>query len=354
MQCHWISKLRFVAFVAPLSVLVACGAGNAQRNPEMATQVPDAAAPAASTTAAVASDTAKTAEVVPPTKDAPDPPLPQAAAPVVTLLEAGAEPRRPLRYAFQLKTERVQMDLKMVMQLSMGSRETPKVTMPTIRTVLKVVPTKIDRDGSLSARSDVVSIEVMNDSALPKEVREKLKKELGGMVGIKGAMTIESRGIVRETTIDLPKDASPTIIETLESMKDSLRNMTHPFPVEAVGEGAKWDTKSVLATKFTFAQTSHVVLTKVSDRDAALATTVTQEASAQAMKPPASLPPNASVHLDSFTGTGEATSHVNLRSSLPSSATANAKNRSQTTILMGEKKIVTDTRLELTLTTKTL
>jgi hypothetical protein len=245
-----------------------------------------------------------------------------------------------------MKAERLQMDMKMTMQISMGAKASPKVVLPTMRMVMKITPTKVDADGTLSAHSDLTSIEVLTDSEIPKEMRAKLKKELEGLVGMKSTLVITSRGVVKDATVEVPANASPTAIETIESMKDSLRNVTQPFPEEAVGKGAKWDVSTVMAMKFTFKQTTHFTLTKISAKDADLTTTLTQEAPPQVMAKPASLPANATVHLDQYSGAAEGLTKVTLNRISPTGS-ATVKSQVTATIAVGSDTIVTDTKLEL-------
>ena len=321
-----MKSFRVLAF--SLSVLAACG--GTKPASEAGTT------PAASSSAAAApTPSASNAATNPPSPVDTAPQLPQAGPPVVTVVDPGAEPRKALRYAFKKTTETMIMDMKMDLTLALGAAgKSPKVSMPTVRTSFTITPTDVDADGTLTSNVEMKKVDVLDDRPIQPEMKKKLNAEMQKIVGLKGKTVVTSRGVTKEATIEMPPGADASVAQLVDSIKDSLRNMSSPFPEEPVGKGAKWDVKTVVAGAITIEQTASYQLKEMNDKGVTNAVTVSQKAPPQAMKPNDKLPPGATMALRSHTGTGTGTQKVTFDKITPVS-TLKLDSKSEMSVTQG-------------------
>ena len=224
-------------------LLVACGGGAEPTAPKPAASAeapPPSAAPAP-TPPPAASEVAKS--------DAePAPAAPSAGtAPTVKVTDAGAAPRKALRYRFKAGvTEFAEMDMKMSLAMTMGEKVAPKTELPTVRTTMRIVAKEITPEGDLRCSFNADKVEVLKDVKVDPKMREGLEKELAGLVGMHGKARISTRGVTSETEFELSPNASQALNAQMDTLRDALRQMYVPFPEEEVGKGAKWDVTSRL------------------------------------------------------------------------------------------------------------
>jgi hypothetical protein len=348
-----MSLLRRYSPVA-FAFLLACGGPTAApQSPDTKPEASASAAPATTGAAPVASASPAPAAPVAtpePAQAAADPPLPQAGPPVVTLIDPGAEPRKPLRYAFQKKAESVEMDMKMSMAMNVGGRASPMMTMPTIRMTLELKPESIDKDGTVTATVLAKKAEVLKDAPVPPEVLTKLSEQIQGMVGLKGRAVITSRGFTKEASMEAPPNAAPQLKQILDSMKDSLRDMSMPLPEEPVGKNAKWEVKTVIVSQLTTAQKATYTAKELGAKSATLDATVVQNAPPQRVQTPPNMPAGALVHLDSHSASGSGTVKLSLDKMTPtSSMKLAAKSVMSITLGADHQDIGTDLAMEMSI-----
>lgn len=301
--------LRFSLVAALLSVGAACA------TPKPSSKTADQTAPSASAAAPKeqSEKPADSAAVAP--LDAPK--ALEATLPTVKVIEAGAEPKRALRYKFKAgASETVEMDMKMSMTMAMGAQGAPKVDLPTIRTILRIDVADVSPEGDMHCTFRTEKVEVKNDAKLDSALRSKLETDLAGLIGSHGKSRVTSRGVASEMDFELPANAPATLQSQLDSMRDTMRNMYVPLPEEAVGKGAKWDVSSrvpvsgaMMDTKITYSLLSLAADSATADVKVALSAPANQP-----MKL-AALPPGAAATLLSLQGegTGKVTpSFVNL------------------------------------------
>lgn len=334
-----------------LALLLACGGPTPSQTPDTKDVAPDAAAPAApsasaapSAAAAAPKDAGAGDRSQAPASEA----LPQPGPPVLTLLDPGAEPRKPLRYVFQKKNETVELDMKMSMAMTAGGRASPNMAMPTIRVTMDIKPTAVDADGTVTAAVETRKVDVLKDNPLPKDLQEKLVKDMAAIVGIKGKTVVTSRGLTKEAALDAPASAPPQVKQILDSMKDSLRDMSMPLPEEAVGKNAKWEVKTVLAAQLTSVQRTTYVAKDIADKSVVLDATVVQTAAPQSVATPPNMPPGATLHLDSHEAAGSGKVKLALDRFTPTS-TMKIASKSVMTVTMGNEKqaLGTDVTMEM-------
>jgi len=227
-----------------LLVVVACGGAGASTRPATAgpTASASVAPPARASAASVASPAPSASASAQTAAAEPD-------APTVRVLEPGAEPRQPLRYAFARKHESIRFDMKTTIAMTMGMIAVPPVTAPTIRMEVEVQPSDVSADGTLTATYRTTRVDLLADGTLPAAQRKTLADSLHGLVGMSGRFVITSRGVTLESAVDVPPTAPQTVIDTMESLQQSMRQLAPVLPEEPVGIGARWEVHSRVRAK---------------------------------------------------------------------------------------------------------
>lgn len=302
-------KRNLILWLAAV-ILIACGSTVAP--PATPEHTPKDAAPQATETVMSAASGAPSAMPAPETTataQAAEPPLPQPGPPVVTLIDPGAEPRKPLRYTFKKAAETLVID--MTMDMSIQSPAMPiNAKMPTMRMTLDVKPSNVDADGTVTADMVVKKTEILDDRPIPPEAKKRLEAAVQKVVGLKGHSVTTARGVNKESTVEASGNEPPETKQLLDSMKDSLATMSSPFPEEAVGKGAKWEVKVVISGPMTIVQKTTYTLKEATAKGATFDVVLVQNAPPQALKATAQLPPGATMKLKSHTGNGTGTQKV--------------------------------------------
>jgi hypothetical protein len=228
----------------------------------------------------------------------------QAGEPKITLLQPGKAPRQELRFRFTTRPETMVMDLKTRVRMRAAEQSVPDISLPTLRTVMRLVPQKISPAGELSYDGQVKRTEILDDAKLPLEAKHELKQQLDQLVGVKFHSVVTARGAVKDLSVDLPAKANPQIAQTVETIRESLRNLCVPFPEEAVGPGARWQVDTMATAPVRIAQKTVFTLVSVSPNAAELEAKTEQSAPRQKVTA-AGVPAGATTELESLKGRGQ-------------------------------------------------
>ncbi|PCC75046.1 hypothetical protein SAMN02745121_03749 [Nannocystis exedens] len=272
-------------------------------------------------------------EAAPTKTDAP-PPAPVAAAPaaepatpavapdaaatagngsVVTLIEAGAEPREPLRLKLTAGQEQAMvMTMRMGMAMQVGPNAMPKTDIPPLQMTMNLKVAEITGEGDIRSEFSLAKIEVLPDPKVPAAMVDQLKTVLGTMNKMSGTSLMTPRGIVKSADFDLPADVNPQLKQTVESMRQQINQMSVPFPEEALGVGAKWTVTQQLEQQGM--KLEQVATWELKGREGSvvkLASTIVQTAAPQTITAPG-MPPGATVSLDRLDSSGTGTTEVDL------------------------------------------
>jgi hypothetical protein len=245
---------------------------------------------------------------------------PAAATAEAVLLDAGAEPRRPLRYAFREGTKEVlSLDLSMSMKLSLMGGMPQEMSLPTMTMVMEVENESVSPERNLRYRFRMKKVDVADDpNALPGVV-EGMRMGLSGVVGVGGSAVVTPRGVVVDAEFESPPDADPAVAQALGSVRQHVNQMAAPLPVEPVGVGARWKVvMPVEAQGLTVTQTVVYELVEVLGDTVKLDLTLTQKAQRQTMDLPG-MPPGTSSELIELSSSGEGTMELNLGKLVPTS-----------------------------------
>jgi len=258
------------------------------------------------------------------------PKAPQAAAPAadrpvgeddlrLELLDPGAEPRAPLRYKFHVgQREKMIMDMQMDMTMNPpGQSNKVSIAMPTMEFVSTLEPKSVTSDGDLDYTFVTEKADLLDDRPLRADVKNKVASELKLIIGLKGEGVVTARGLTKKAEYEIPPGISPQVAQTIENMRQSLRQLATPFPLEPVGIGAKWKTTSTVKSKiFSFVQTANFSLVSLSGNHATIQVQIDQQAPPQAVKMDG-VPADVKTTLDSYQGKGAARPVLDLDHIIP-------------------------------------
>lgn len=240
--------------------------------------------------------------------------------PVIKVLDAGQEPRTPLRVKVEAgQRETMTMTMTMSMDMDMGGMGAiPKMDMPPIEMTMPIHVTSVSDTGDFRYEFSLDSVTVKDRPGTPPELIEALRGSMKGMIGLSGSTVVSNRGEVREASFKVPPDVQPQIKQTMESMQQSMQQIAIPFPEEAVGIGAKWEVTSTLS------QVGGINMTQVSEYEITaregdvltLNNGIQQNAPKQVMNAPG-IPSTAAVTLQSMSSKGGGSTSFDLSRVVP-------------------------------------
>lgn len=280
--------------------------------------------PAALVLLAACGSSSKQAAELPP---APAPPAqPLAAAPpsqtVVTLIEAGAAPRRALRYAMPASYDRtLAMVMRMRMGMEMGANPAVTVDVPPMRLLTRIGVEERLGDSEVRCRYEISSAEVQPGPPESAAMREELAGKLKSFVGTRGGMRVDHRGRASDVTMVVPDGVAPDIRSALDSSRRAMEQLAAPLPSEPVGVGARWRVVQRLDFGgMVMTQTVDFRLVAAEGDVLTIESSGTQSAAAQPIRNP-DMPAGTSAELISLAGTLTGKTRVDLRELVPLEAT---------------------------------
>ena len=157
-------------------------------------------------------------------------------APVVALLDAGAEPRRELRFALSDGTERtVATSTQTIEQLVQGVSLVPP---QPIETISNVSVSRTVVEAGVEVTSEITGAEI--GPATDPALADFIGSNFAELIGITTTVIVDDRGLVTAASTD--PGADELVVDLLG---DSLSQST-PLPAESVGVGASWVTETSL------------------------------------------------------------------------------------------------------------
>lgn len=224
------------------------------------------------------------------------------AEPSVAVLDRGAEPRRPLRFALPVGSVadvEVRADLHITQRPTGSSSDTTTVVVDPPATFQRVRYTVTGSD----ANGHDVHFEVIDAGVDPTNTTliddqiATLTAQLRRLVGLAGELRLDRRGAVGSITFGPPPDGDETDDQRdegsgdqtdartealLDQVEQHITTVVPVLPVEAVGRGARWRTvgRSTLAGT-TLRQTTTYEITAIDDDVVLYRATVRQEAGEQ-------------------------------------------------------------------------
>jgi hypothetical protein len=237
--------------------------------------------------------------------------------PIVTLLDAGAEPRQVLRYRFDdgsSEVASIEMDIELNMTLGV---QIQPVAFPTVRMLVDLGPIVIADDGSARYDFAISSAELVENPATNPVLATALRESLVQLPDISGWARIDSRGRTLDGALNAAAALDPELDQVFDSAEQALQQMSAPLPLEPVGIGAAWQViEDVESAGFSVTQTAVYTLKSADGSDVTLDIALTQSASAQTVDF-AGLPAGVEARLDSLESSGAGTMQIALDRFVP-------------------------------------
>jgi len=104
----------------------------------------------------------------------------------------------------------------------------------------------VSPEGNLTYQFKVAAIEVVPEEGVADVMVETLRTQMRSLEGLTGRATVTARGLVREADLKAPPGGSAQMQQSLENLRQSMRQMSAPLPEEPVGKGARWEAKTIV------------------------------------------------------------------------------------------------------------
>lgn len=222
---------------------------------------------------------------------------------VEVLLEAPGEgapaPLRLRPRPGQVQVVRMEMDARVGMEIGGASR--PPMAVPTIAMELETRVTDVATDGTFRQEARVRSVEVRGDAGDPGV--QQMQEQIAPLESYEGWAILDARGRVLALDFALAPGAPPNLQQTMEQVRDTMRQLMPPLPEEPVAVGARWRTVSnVEARGLRMVQEARFTLRDRSAEGWTLAVELTQSADPQTLPSPQ---PGVEVELVELASSGD-------------------------------------------------
>ncbi|HIK29467.1 MAG: DUF6263 family protein [Oscillatoriaceae bacterium SKW80] len=242
-----------------------------------------------------------------------------AAQPKIELLQAGAEPRRVLRFQPAVNARQTTtMKMKMNIEMAIDNQPLPQMTLPTTVTTIETTVTRVDANGDIHYQFHYPNIDVINDESAPPESLQIMRYSIKNMLaGLRGEGIIDSRGYNKGAKI-IPPEGSKMPKELLEGISNYIGQISFPLPDEPIGIGAQWSVSDELNVNgINVNQIAKYELMNLENNAATLKVNIQQQASPQQQKLNAGLPDGVETTLKSYSGQGEGEAKIRLDELMP-------------------------------------
>ena len=193
-------------------------------------------------------------------------------------------------------------------------------TIPATKLTMEIVVTQIAANGDISFDFTYKNVDIVAEPGIPPSVIEPIRRSLSSLVGLSGAVVVDSRGQTKSTSLRLPQELDSSTQQIFEQLSNSLGQLYAPLPEEAVGLGARWRTSQELNINgIQLTQSAIYELVSNQGNVLQLKMLVEQEAQSQEVKLPTSpdIPAGFRVQLRSFSNQGEGEMTLQLGQMLP-------------------------------------
>jgi hypothetical protein len=266
--------------------------------------------------------------------------------PIVTVLDRGAAPLQELRYVIP-RGHKARMDMTMTMSMAMEiSGQALPVDLPPIKFGVDIAVTDVAANGDVSFEIRFASLTVESAAGADPAMAQAIQAASAGVTSITGTTTVSNRGITRSAKLDV---GDPSMRQMLDQMKGAIENLSMPFPVEAVGRGARWETRQTIRGVQTMFQKSEFDVVSIEGGVVSLKVKTEQTAPPQSVVNPM-LPPGSEVRLEKLSGSGSGTIAIRLDSVVPTSQMDAISKTVMTMTINGQTQPVsTDTKLKVSI-----
>ncbi|MGD1938289.1 MAG: DUF6263 family protein [Cyanophyceae cyanobacterium] len=182
----------------------------------------------------------------------------------IVLLDEGQGPKSPLRLAPQVGN-RTQLgaDISINVTTEIDGQTAPNPGFPSIGMVLGIEVMDVDDAGQITYNITYDDINMGTDASFPPEARQMIDDVFQQLKGLKLVLVGDDRGRVLAANVEAQEGLNPFLVQMLDSLSQSMKQVSAPLPEEAIGIGAQWSiTGAVTAGGLTFEQTATYELVK--------------------------------------------------------------------------------------------
>jgi hypothetical protein len=239
---------------------------------------------------------------------------------IVTLVSPGAAPLTALRYTIG-GDYKAHMDMAMLMGMSMEMAGIPPQTMqmPAMKIGADVGVRSVTPSGDVTFDFAYTGVTLDQTAGVDPSLASLVQGMDADLKKVRGSATMNTHGATHGSSMDISNLSDPRLTQMLGSLATSLDSVNIPLPEEAVGAGARWESRQTIHSNgFQVYQKTLWELVAVEGKSVKLKTTVEQMAPPQPMNSPA-MPAGADVSLSKFTGGGGGTVTLHLDGLVPTS-----------------------------------
>jgi hypothetical protein len=225
--------------------------------------------------------------------------------PVVKLLDAGSGPKRALRIKPVVGAKQtLVMAMKMTMEMDSGATmHVPRTTLPVLELTMAAKVLDVNKAGEARYEFSVADINVVPGGSNPSVV-EAVRKSVASLKGFSGHATVNARNFTIAGDLDVPDTIDANLHQMLDSMVQSMGQLSAPFPEEPIGKGGRWQTRTQLAVNgITVQQTTEYALTGLDGDKLVAKVQVVQKADPQPFTG-SNVPPGLKMSVVSWSGNG--------------------------------------------------
>jgi hypothetical protein len=273
---------------------------------------------------------------------------PASSAVEIKLLEPGSEPRKVLRlHPNPGDKQSLKLTLVMAMEIKAGEMQNP-MKMPPMTMTMDATVKDVSPQGDITYEILMGEANVAEDADAMPQVVTAMKAALGGVKGVKGTGVISAQGMPKSSEMDVPANADPQMRQTMEQAKDSFKNLAAPFPVEAVGAGARWEVKQPIKSQgMTINQTTTYQITSIEGERVAATSNLSQTAANQKIQNPAMQ--GVKLDLTKMVGTGKGNINFDLAHLMPIASALDSHTDMSMAMNMGNQKQTMSMKMDMNL-----
>lgn len=271
---------------------------------------------------------------------------------VEVLDEGQAAGRRQLRLALvEGSRSKMTMTMKMGMTMRVDGQALPAADIPPVEFVQSCDVLDVDETGTSRISISCDDCRILAGPGVPQAVVQAMEAAMEGIEGLKGEFRMSDRGIILDGQFDLDaaQGMQPQAKQMIDSMQQSLQQMSTHFPVEPLGVGGKWRTVLNPTVNGIAMQlvTTHTV-TELSPKGVTLDITIEQSAEPQNVEAPGV--PAGAMRLEKVVGAGAGTTRYEFDTPLPTELTTSTKTAMEMAVEQGGKKMRMETTMNADLT----
>lgn len=279
--------------------------------------------------------------LVGPTAETPGPghgPADDVGAAHLVLLDPGAAPRRPLRYAVpDGQREACRMSMEQHLTMDPAEVKIPDSAFPVEHYLFDLAVDGVEDGGDVRTTWSLREARQTSKTPVPPALQKSYAHLSKTLVGLGGSQRVTANGMLRSHAMR-PKPDMPAMLRAqTERLARGLSDLTVPLPVEPVGVGARWEvTEALDAVGLRVTRTLTFELRGIDGDTLDVLMEIAQTAPKQTLHLPI-LQSGPSITLLSLHTVGEATTRVDLGHLLPQRSASTMK-MELTTRAEGKKK----------------